>query len=110
MLQMESSVVVADNTGAKTAKMIGVIGKRTRFAHVGDVITAHIRDSIPTASVKKDPSSKPWWFAPVLRSVVPMVRFCASTRMRLSSSTKTTTHVAPVFSDLWLVNFAKNHS
>ena len=53
MLQMESKVQVADNTGARVAKMIGVIGKRTRQASVGDVITAHIRESTPTANVKK---------------------------------------------------------
>ena len=54
MLQMESLVQVADNTGARTAKMIGVIGKSgTDQAHIGDIITCHIRESIPTASVKK---------------------------------------------------------
>ena len=52
-VQMESSLQVADNTGARVAKMIGVIGKRTRSARVGDVITAHIREAIPTASIKK---------------------------------------------------------
>ena len=50
---MESKVQIADNTGARTAKMIGVIGKRTKSANVGDIITAHVRESIPTASVKK---------------------------------------------------------
>lgn len=50
---MESKVQVADNTGARVAKMIGVIGKRTKSAGVGDIITAHIRESIPTANVKK---------------------------------------------------------
>jgi len=39
---MESLVQVADNTGARSAKMIGVIGKRTRQAHIGDIITCHI--------------------------------------------------------------------
>ena len=53
MIQMETSIAVADNTGARSAKMIGVLGKRTRIAAVGDVITAHITDSIPTAAVKK---------------------------------------------------------
>ena len=33
MIQMESLVQVADNTGARSAKMIGVIGKRTRQAY-----------------------------------------------------------------------------
>lgn len=53
MIQMESSLQVADNTGARVAKMIGVIGKRSRSAGIGDVITAHVRESIPTANVKK---------------------------------------------------------
>ncbi|WP_395740287.1 50S ribosomal protein L14 [Prosthecobacter sp.] len=54
MLQMESSIPVADNTGARLATMIGVLGKKnTRFAYVGDIITAHIRESTPTAAVKK---------------------------------------------------------
>lgn len=53
MIQMESSLQVADNTGARVAKMIGVLGKRTRIARIGDIITAHIRESIPTAAVKK---------------------------------------------------------
>ena len=49
MIQMETMLVVADNTGARSAKMIGVLGKRSRTACIGDVITCHIRDSIPTA-------------------------------------------------------------
>jgi large subunit ribosomal protein L14 len=53
MIQMETMLVVADNTGARSAKMIGVLGKRSRTACIGDVITCHIRDSIPTAAVKK---------------------------------------------------------
>ncbi len=54
MLQMESSIPVADNTGARLATMIGVLGKKnTRFAYVGDIITAHVRESTPTAAVKK---------------------------------------------------------
>lgn len=35
------------------AKMIGVIGKRTLIAHIGDVITAHIREAQPGGQVKK---------------------------------------------------------
>ncbi len=54
MLQMESSIPVADNTGARMDEMIGVLGKKnTRFAYVGDIITAHVRESTPTAAVKK---------------------------------------------------------
>ncbi len=70
MIQMESKIQVADNTGARVAKMIGVIGKRTRSARVGDIITAHIRESIPTASVKKGTVVK----AVVVRTAYPVRR------------------------------------
>ena len=70
MIQMESLVTVADNTGARSAKMIGVLGKRSRTAQVGDIITAHIRDSIPTASVKKGSVVK----AVVVRTAFPIRR------------------------------------
>lgn len=54
MIQMETELDVADNTGAKKAKMIGVLGKsNTRFATLGDIITAHVRHAIPGAEVKK---------------------------------------------------------
>ena len=53
MIQMETKLAVADNTGARSAKMIGVLGKRSRTAGIGDVITAHVRESIPTADIKK---------------------------------------------------------
>ena len=69
MIQMESLVQVADNTGARSAKMIGVIGKRTRQAHIGDIITCHIRESIPTASVKKGTVK-----AVVVRTAAPIRR------------------------------------
>lgn len=54
MLQIRSRLDVADNTGARMAKMIGVIGKKnTPEAHVGDVITAHIREASSGGTVKK---------------------------------------------------------
>jgi large subunit ribosomal protein L14 len=53
MIQMESKIPVADNTGARSCKMIGVLGKRSRSARLGDVITAHVREASPTGSVKK---------------------------------------------------------
>ncbi len=70
MIQMESKVEVADNTGARQAKMITVLGKRSRSADVGDVITAHIREAIPTASIKKGTVVK----AVVVRTAAPIRR------------------------------------
>ena len=71
MIQMESKVEVADNTGARVAKMIGVIGKGgNKSADVGDIITAHVREAIPTASIKKGSVVK----AVVVRTAAPIRR------------------------------------
>jgi large subunit ribosomal protein L14 len=43
MIQIRSRVDVADNSGARMATMIGVIGKATSTAHVGDIITAIVK-------------------------------------------------------------------
>ncbi|HWL51276.1 MAG TPA: 50S ribosomal protein L14 [Chthoniobacteraceae bacterium] len=53
MLQLLSRLDVADNTGARAAKMISVIGKATKVARVGDVVTVHIREASPGGTVKK---------------------------------------------------------
>ena len=53
MLQVRSSLDVADNTGAKIAWAIGVLGKNQMYAHVGDVIKVHIKDAAPDGQVKK---------------------------------------------------------
>jgi large subunit ribosomal protein L14 len=54
MLQIRSRLDVADNTGARLAKMIGVIGKKNaQKAFIGDVITAHIREASTGGTVKK---------------------------------------------------------
>jgi len=53
MLQVRSSLDVADNTGAKVAWNIGVLGRNQRYARVGDVIKVHIKEAAPDGSVKK---------------------------------------------------------
>lgn len=53
MLQIRSWLDVADNSGARLATMIGVIGKATMTAHVGDIITANVKEASPTGTVKK---------------------------------------------------------
>ena len=42
---------VADNTGAKRAAAIGVIGRNQRYAFIGDVIKAHIKEATPDGTV-----------------------------------------------------------
>ena len=54
MIQQESFLKVADNTGAKEIKCIRVLGGSTRkFGNIGDVIVASVRKSTPGGTVKK---------------------------------------------------------
>ena len=54
MLQQESRLKVADNTGAKELLTIRVLGgSRRRYAGLGDVIVATVKDAIPGGNVKK---------------------------------------------------------
>src|SRR5439155_1316556 len=53
MVQLRSRLDVAYNSGARMATMIGVIGKSTRYAGIGDVITANVKEASATGTVKK---------------------------------------------------------
>ncbi len=54
MIRMRSILEIADNTGAKKASMIGVIGQHGKlWAQIGDVITANVREVTPDSAVKK---------------------------------------------------------
>ncbi len=53
MIQIRSRVDVADNTGARMAMMIGVLGKKTLVARVGDVIKCHVKEASADGTVKK---------------------------------------------------------
>lgn len=54
MIQQESRLKVADNTGAKELLCIRVMGgSLRRYAHIGDVITASVKDAVPGGMVKK---------------------------------------------------------
>lgn len=70
MLQPESRLTVADNTGAKEVLMIRRIGQAKRTASVGDIIVASVKDSTPEASVKKGTVVK----AVVVRTKYPIRR------------------------------------
>ena len=59
MIQQESRVIVADNSGAKSALCIRVLGgTRKRYASVGDKIIVTIKDALPSGNVKKGTVSK----------------------------------------------------
>ena len=53
MLQLRSVCDVADNTGAKRAAIIGVLGEAKRFGEIGDIVKAHIKEAAPDGTVKK---------------------------------------------------------
>ena len=54
MIQMQSNLFVADNSGAKRIQCIKVLGgSKRRFASIGDIIVVSIKDAIPRAKVKK---------------------------------------------------------
>ena len=59
MIQQESRLLVADNSGAKECLCIRVLGgTRKRYASVGDVIVVAIKSVIPSSDVKKGAVSK----------------------------------------------------
>ena len=54
MIQMQSTLSVADNSGAKSIQCIKVLGgSKRRFASIGDVIVITVKDAIPRGKVKK---------------------------------------------------------
>jgi large subunit ribosomal protein L14 len=54
MIQMETTLDVADNSGAKRVQCIKVLGgSKRKYATVGDTIVVSIRDAIPRGKVKK---------------------------------------------------------
>jgi large subunit ribosomal protein L14 len=72
MIQQESVVRVADNSGAKKALVIRVLGgTRRRYAGLGDVVIVTVKDALPNGTVKK---------AEVARAVV--VRTVKETRRK----------------------------
>ena len=59
MIQTETSLVVADNSGAKECLCIRVLGgTRRRYASVGDVIVVTVKNVIPSSEIKKGTVSK----------------------------------------------------
>lgn len=54
MIQHRSNLIVADNSGAKSIQCIKVLGgTRKRYAYIGDIIVAAVKEAIPGGTVKK---------------------------------------------------------
>ena len=53
MIQMQTSLDVADNSGAKRIVAIQCMGHRKRYAHIGDIIRATVKEAQPNGIVRK---------------------------------------------------------
>jgi large subunit ribosomal protein L14 len=66
MIQLRTMLTVADNSGARRAQCIKVLGgTRRRYGRVGDIVVVSVKDAIPGAAVKKGDVAK----AVVVRAV-----------------------------------------
>jgi large subunit ribosomal protein L14 len=71
MIQQESRLKVADNSGARELLCIRVLGgTRRRYAHVGDIIVASVKDANPAGNTKRKSVVK----AVVVRTTAPIRR------------------------------------
>jgi large subunit ribosomal protein L14 len=71
MIQAQSKLKVADNTGARILGCIKVLGgSKRRYASVGDIIVASIKDAIPNSNAKKGEVVK----AVIIRTKTPVRR------------------------------------
>ena len=53
MIQMQTRLGVADNSGAKKLVVITVLGQSKRYAKIGDIVTATVKEAIPKGTIKK---------------------------------------------------------
>ena len=71
MIQLRTILDVADNTGAKKASLIAVLGKKNcKTAEIGDIVNVNVKESAPEAAVKKGEVAK----AVVVRTKQPIRR------------------------------------
>jgi len=71
MIQQESKLMAADNSGARTLQCIRVLGgSRRRYARVGDIIVASVKTANPSGNVKRKTVVK----AVIVRTTAPLRR------------------------------------
>ena len=89
MIQMRSIIDVADNSGARKISVINPLGGATgRYAGLGDVVTANVKEASPDGTVKKDQ---------VVKAVV--VRTAKETRRRDGSYIRFDRNAAVIIND-----------
>jgi large subunit ribosomal protein L14 len=86
MIQQETNLDVADNSGARRVQCIKVLGgSKRRYASVGDVIVVSVKEAIPRGRVKK---------GAVMKAIVVRISMLRANQLE------------PVFSDQFHVSFA----
>ena len=85
MIQMQSNLDVADNSGARRVMCIKVLGgSQRKYASVGDIIVVSVKDAIPRGRVKKGQVMKAVVVRTARTSAAPTAPSSASTRTRRS--------------------------
>ena len=83
MIQPQTRLKVADNSGAKEIMCIRVLGGSYRkTASIGDVIVASVKTAAPGGAVKKKDVVRAWWFAPWPKRPARTAATSASTTTR----------------------------
>jgi ribosomal protein L14 len=83
MIQMRSILDVADNSGARKISVINPIGGSTgRYAYLGDIITANVKEAAPEGQVKKGQVVRPYSSACARSSAARTAATSASTATR----------------------------
>jgi large subunit ribosomal protein L14 len=111
MIQMQTNLDVADNSGARRVQCIKVLGgSKRRYASVGDVIVVSVKEAIPRGRVKKGDVRK----AVVVRTAKEIkradgtsIRFDSNAAVILSNEPLGTRIFGPVVRELRSKNFMK---
>jgi large subunit ribosomal protein L14 len=99
MIQQETRLRVADNSGAREVLVIKVLGgSKRRYATIGDVFVATVKDALPGAAVKKGDVVKCVVVRTKKERGVPTAATSASTRTPPCSSTNSASRAAPASS------------
>ncbi len=113
MIQLKTILNVADNTGARKASMIGVLGARGRkCAYIGDIVRVNIKESMPDAAIKKGDKVKGIIVrtkAPIRRADGTYVRFDSNAIVIIddAGNPKGTRVFGPVARELRNLDFMK---
>jgi len=102
MIYLRTRLKVADNTGAKVVSCIGVIGRKNKkYADVGDIITANVKETIGNSPIKKGTVVKAVVVTPGFPLKEKTALVLNLTTMPVLLLTKTEIPKARVSLDLW---------